>query len=433
MPQKLLLTYIGLIEEKKLLRALIRKQIRPVFNRTKLISALIPKTVVLSKPIELPKKLIKINYKPFRKLALSTINVESKSNTPGKKRIINLIQESRQAFIHNNQSVKTLASGVKVFTQQINGIKYRIFGVRSEDQTKINFEKLRQEISEELAFNETKDFIQIIGDSQNFSPKGTDFCRNYLSHLLNKYKENIILYGLTGHVDQEIKADTNQFLSEWLDQDINRSKRVVANVVDKHTVEAIDSWGCTVPDNITNFFLVYTDGPKAEVKFGIDIPSSDGLTNSLVICFDGGMQSLRQIICMLNNNIKITCLQNLRDLKDPKSFDETSKLPYLSAGEYLSFLKDKIKNTETVSENKIKEYSKEYLSTHALYSPKQVDGDKAKLLNDAMEQFYQKEIWKKLYLFDSVSITNIKPESASKIDSIPTDHIVERHHRRNQF
>lgn len=368
------------------------------------------------------KPTIKINYQPFRRLALSTVSIESKANTPEKKRVINLVRDSRSAFIHNDHLVKTLESGVKFFTQEINGKEYRIFGIKSANQSKIDFEKLRQEISNELGFKETKDFIQIIGDSQNFSSAGTDFCRKYLSTYLQKNKECIILYGLTGHIDSTgIRADTNHFVSEWLDKDITQSKRIVANVVDKHTVSAIDTWGCTVPYSIKNYFLVYTDGPEAEVKFGGDIPSSDGLTNRQAICFDGGMQSLRQIIYMLNSNIKIIALHNLRDLNDPKSFDKETKLPYLSAAEYLYFLKNKIKKPETTTSDEIKEYSKEYLSTHALYNPKQLDGDtKEQLLNDAMTQFYQNEIWKKLHLFNSTNMA-IQGELVCKKELVLAD------------
>ncbi|MEO8400854.1 MAG: hypothetical protein ABI597_03520 [Gammaproteobacteria bacterium] len=226
---------------------------------------------------------------------------------------IDLIKTARQVFIQSDKyPVKSLNGPVKLFSKKINGETYRVFGVKKDDQKEIDFDKLRQEISYELAFNKTQTFVQIIGDSNCFGQQETDFCRRYLSEYLEHDKECIVLYGFTGNLsDDGNRADTNALLAEWLDQHPERANNVIANVVDEHTITAIEKWGCTVSSNVKNYFLVYTDELTPTVKFGDDTPSSDGLSNK-ACCLRGGVLSLRQILAMLNDNVLINCVVGLR-------------------------------------------------------------------------------------------------------------------------
>lgn len=325
----------------------------------------------------------------------------STSSNEKKSEIPNLIRSARNAFLDLEQKDMNVLQGlVKVFTKKVNNKTYRVFGLKKEDQSKIDFKKLRAELSNELGFKETKPFSQIIGDSIHFSKQGSQECRKVFAESVKNDNESIMLYGYTGNRSSDNSLiDANQAVNEWLDQSADNSKRVIANVVDEHFVVAIEKWGCSISENISNLFLIYSDGQTPSVKFGDDVTLSDGLTNEKVICFDGGIQSLRQIINMLRNDISVVGLQELRDLSLEKHIEPSSKQPYLSAIGFLNC----IKNKDVQSAEEAKECISEYFKSYAITNMKAKDAcTKKALLTAAVDDFIKYEIWKKLKLVKTI-------------------------------
>src|SRR3990167_819500 len=133
-------------------------------------------------------------------------------------RILELIPQSRNEFIQeaatsiytNSQSQEH--SRVKIFAAD----NYKIFGINRDDQENINYDALRHTISYLMGFQNTyPKFVQMIGDSQPFSPEGTQFAQQRLNDfVLNQYPDCIILFGFTGKYYKEKNiTDTNHLLS----------------------------------------------------------------------------------------------------------------------------------------------------------------------------------------------------------------------------
>lgn len=307
--------------------------------------------------------------------------------------IISLIKNARYTFLEGStNNLKRLSNNVSLFTQDINGKKYRVFGIKKENQNKIDFNKLRGEISKELGFAGTKKFMQVIGDSAAFSKAGTAYGRKFIPKYLSNNENSIMLYGLTGNVSHDgSQADVNQLVSEYIDNEPEQAKRFIANVVDFHSILAMEKWGSTVPNHINNFFLVYTDGPEPSAKFGDDIIVSDGLTNDKALCLGGGVQTLRQMNAMLKNDVKMDAVNGLRN-------DSTDTLPLLSATEFFMGLKNHLASHHTTKEHAAS-FVHSYLQKHTLFDVARPDsGTKEALFQATMDQFYQDEIWKKLHL-----------------------------------
>lgn len=149
--------------------------------------------------------------------------------------------------------------------------------------------------------------------------------------------------------------------------------------------------------------MVYSDTPNPSVKFGDDIQSSDGITKSSVLAFEGGIQALRQILYMLCRGVVVKGLINLRDLRDPNdsiNFDPVTKRPYLSAVHFLDYMKSQLKTaTGEINAVLLKEIADKYLEMYALYNKtKPYASTKQALWDDAWKDFVD-EGWKCLKLF----------------------------------
>ncbi len=322
---------------------------------------------------------------------------------------VNIINQARQVFLQTDLSTKNESKSeengllkqinpfVKLYTCTLEGKIYRVFGVLKEDQEKVDYAGLRQDISAELGFTKTVSFSQVIGDTNAYSKKGTQDSKKYLTNQLeNVIPDDIILYGLTGRRSPDGSClGANPLVNAWLDESPSPKKcaRVIANVVDFHTVEAITKWGCRVSENITNFYLVYSN-PNPSVMFGDDVQSSDNLTNNKAFCFDGGIQSLRQCFYMMKRGIKIEALVGLRDFSDSKlTICSFTNLPYLSASEFINSLNDITKAKNATVED-VKQGISRYLASHAPYAKNAKDASTKDALWEAtLIDIIQGSLW----------------------------------------
>jgi len=322
---------------------------------------------------------------------------------------VELFKQATAAFLQDRAPL--FFDNVRIFRiAQEDGKEFVVFGVKREDQHRINFEELRIEMARVMGFTKPKQYIQFIGDSALYSKEGTLHAKHKIDQILSHDKDSIVLYGYTGSKQKEgaERRDINQLLSDWVDEDTSRASRVVANIVDEHTITAINKWDCTVSENVHNFFLVYSDTKEPSVKFGDDIMSSDGLTNLKAYSFEGGIQSLRQIVYMLKRDVAIHGISNLRDLSDstnPRYFDPVSKKSYLSAVEFLQSIKE--------SSDGFVKASEDYLATHALYNKSKGDASTKDALWVAAYADLVSGVWKKLSRFTCESSPKIMAENVS--------------------
>lgn len=311
--------------------------------------------------------------------------------------ILDLIQSSRNTFL---SSSSFMPSSLKIYSNK----EKKVFGIERQDQASINYDELRHKIAYQLGVQEAyPQFTQLFGDSQLFSPKGTQFAYHVLNDFINiQYPKSIILYGFTGKHDPIKKStDVNHLLSLMVDNKQVDAKRVLANVVDFHTVLAIKEWpGVCISENVNNFTLIYTNSEKPGARFGDDTPTTDHLTNTAAICFEGGIQSLLQSINLVNKGVPIlgvTGLRDLSDLRNPLAYEVESGKPYLSAIHFLHFMKEKVKKNKEWGETEVKDWTSEYLNKFALTSSKAKDVDtKSALWNEAMKKFVDNRIGDKL-------------------------------------
>lgn len=325
--------------------------------------------------------------------------------------ILHLIAKCRDACIKNETPIiyknnQVASKGVSLFTADNS----KIFAIERNEQKIINYDQLRFGIQYHMGIKQNYPrFTQLIGDSQLFSASGTRFAQHVLNEFVNKmYPDSIVLFGFTGKYDEQTKAtEVNHLLSLMVDNKTIDDNRVLANMVDFHTPAAISEWpGTFISENIKYFTLVYSDSIKPETKFGEDTPTTDNLTNSAAICFEGGIQSLLQAINLLNRNIPVVGVTGLRDLSDmtnPRYYDVDSSKPYLSAIGFLQYIQEKTKR-QTITETDIKKCIAEYLNTYALYNIWAKDADtKQALWEEAMNKFITYKTWTKLDRLELIS------------------------------
>ena len=277
----------------------------------------------------------------------------------------------------------------------------RVFFVHKDSQDKINFDYARSGILSYLKLNEETQILQVIGDCIPFSNQGTQKAKEILSRILDQPNQ-LLLWGYTGsQQDDGRRLDINQILNTWVDASPVRGNTVLANVLDIDTPRALKEWNCFGSENAKNFYLV-----NGEAKFGEDIVSSDFLTDRSC-CFEGGIQSFRQIIDLLTRDISIQCYYGLR--KEGDVVQDT----YFSAVEFMKFIRDRIEkyyeyNNLTpgqipekmdVADEFLELWKLTYLEEHRLYNPEVKDpSSREALFKAAWELFLKKELWRKLDL-----------------------------------
>lgn len=308
--------------------------------------------------------------------------------------------------------VEDILSATKLFesdqTQIIEGTSYlklvklgnkTFFGIRKDHQSFMNYELARKVILQQLNLPIHSKIYQVLGDSAKYHKAGTEFAREYLNKHLEK--AGLVLWGFTGYGTASHERDANQLVSDWID--LNQAgHRSLANVVDFNTIEALTKWKNQGSLANRNFFLVHDQGTA---KFGDDVISSDFITD-LGICFDGGIQSFRQIVNLLSRNVETYGCYNLRGDNHPASFDPISQTykQYFSAAEFFdqlkTFLLEKQASGEEPSVRLVEQFKEAYIKEQPLFkfNPKKPVADKAALFETGWKQFMDEELWRRLDL-----------------------------------
>ena len=322
--------------------------------------------------------------------------------------IIGFLTRARSEFLLFEQAkqqsphIKELSTHVRVYSEVIDGVTCRVFGVNKQEQQCIDYADLKSRLCAELGFPTAKKYIQIIGDSTVYSQEGTAFLQDYFSQqLMPQMQTSIILYGFTGNQRAGCE-DINQAVTRWLERDKVDPRTVVANVVDCDTPKAIREWYCSVNESIVNYFLVYTPG-EPSAKFGDDSYLSDSLSD-IAYCAEGGTQSWCQIVNMLSRQANLTFLTGLRDCQNRDVINPATKLLYFSAAEFVSELQDYVVKAESTTLN-LEEFfhDNEYLRQHPLCDVANKNAQ-SKLVQwqTGCELFLKQELWKKILTVEHV-------------------------------
>lgn len=289
----------------------------------------------------------------------------------------------------------------------------QFFGVKRENQEELDFTVVRSMILDKMGLSPETKTIQVVGDSAAYSGPGTAKGREFLNEILNNNPDALILWGFTGNQRGQLdELDVNQLVNTWIEEEPSRASRTLANVVDKHTVQAISEWKCKVSPSNTNFFLVYGDVNKGAL-FGDDVISSDSITDKLVL-LEGGVQSFTQAVNCLSRDVEIQGVYNLRVTKNSSTYviPEGLDIQYFGAAEFLQLLKDetalkraRLTKDETTSKevylttDEVEIIRKSYLETHHLFNPYRPDGGtKERLFAKAWKDFTEGRLWEKLHL-----------------------------------
>lgn len=328
-------------------------------------------------------------------------------------KILELIRQSGDKFAQS--LCKTIEkTNIQLFEDES---KNKIFGINFENQETIDFDHLRHVINYHLTKqNNYPEFCQLIGDSQLFSIQGTRFAQSYLKNFLTNRPNVIMLYGYTGkHANGA--TDTNHLLSLLVDNGEIAPHRVLGNIVDYHTPLAIKEWpGVVVSNNVLNYTLIYKRDAQgnASAKFGDDTCTTDNLTNSAVICCEGGIQSLLQIVNVLNKGAIVYGLTGLRDLSDKtntRAYDIAAGKPYLSAIDFMRHIKEKFNPQENCPEQHLQNIIDEYLKSYSLYNKLAKDADtKQALWEQALAKMVTGKTWEKLEKLIIVSSADLNNE-----------------------
>jgi hypothetical protein len=317
----------------------------------------------------------------------------------------------QQSYEKNIRTKEEVVADIKVAKQIFNegsavglqgtrGLDYferdgfRYFGVEKDGQNFLDFVEVKKTILQKLGMSADTPIVQVVGDSDWFTEAGALFAKNYVFKDLNANKNALVLYGFTGHRSQEPeKYDVNGIVNEWMSQDSERADRVLANIVDSATVGVIEKYKCDVSLENKNFYLVHGDA-----NFGDDVLSSDMITDK-VICLEGGIQSLRQVINCIHGDAPATCLYNLRDpQKNMLSAAGFLKTFVDYANEMNLDVKDLTNGQVAMI---IDQYKKE---RDLLFDPTRHDaGTKSHLFNEAIEMFINEEVWRKLNLCEFIA------------------------------
>lgn len=283
------------------------------------------------------------------------------------------------------------------------------FAVNKFRQKEMNFSQARSGILTHLQLPIETKIIQIIGDCTPFSTTGTCKAREAISSILEDPNQ-LLLWGYTGsQKDNGQRLDINQLLNEWVDSCDTRSSRVLANILDVDTIKALTEWNCLGAKTTKNFYLVY-----GGAKFGEDIDSSDFITDQ-ACCFDGGIQSFRQMTNLLMRSTSIRCYYGLRTSNDPANFDRNAQsyIEYFSAVEFMKWMRDNIQkyyeyNDLTgktippeldICDDILEIWKDRYLNLHPLCNPLVRDfTTRHALFEDGWKLFLEKKLWKSLHL-----------------------------------
>lgn len=232
------------------------------------------------------------------------------------------------------------------------GIQYNFFGVEDKKQLNVNFSEFKEKVIKLMNIPATK-ALQLIGDSSLFSKEGSDFARKILREEFDK--SNLIEYGYTGYMNNG-QLCVNSFITEYLNENPTAAYKVLANIVG-HTHVALNEWGTTGSTFVRNFVVVYSnDGMTKKpiydenglkisgyTTFGDDIIMSDYILQSKdedrIICVEGGVQSLRQVMNAVALNIPVCFIYNVRT---------TERESFLSAARLFKKIHDLFRDNDEI-------------------------------------------------------------------------------------
>ncbi|MDP1723372.1 MAG: hypothetical protein Q8L85_01550 [Alphaproteobacteria bacterium] len=280
-------------------------------------------------------------------------------------------------------------SSVNTEHVEVNGKNF--YGIDQKNLNKTNYVQLKTDLINKMGLK-TRRMVQIVGSSNQFSVEGTQLAREFLKPYFDG--EHIIEYGYTGHINDDLsKLDINSFLNEYIEQNPNETHRVLANVVG-HTFTALNLWGCKVSDKVSNFVVVYNDYGMQEgfTKFGDDVIASDYIMSAedddLLVIVEGGPQSFRQAVNVLEKGVNVVALGNVREEKDRKFF---------STAEFFDLVKTALLKNLDLTGQDIKQILDSYLSNHEAWDPTRPDAStKEGLFYSTVADFINRGIYKKL-------------------------------------
>lgn len=159
-----------------------------------------------------------------------------------------------------------------------------------------------------LKDNPSSSILQVVGDSgTSFDESSLPRARRILSHAIKQ--DTYIEFGWTFQI-----RDANWLVVDYLETHPEVGQRVIVNAVNV----AIDIVG-TGEWSYSNHArqMVFVNGDPS-TNFGDDVWISDGVMRKgdRMICFEGGIQSLKQCINMLLAGIRVIVVTDLRsDIK----------------------------------------------------------------------------------------------------------------------
>lgn len=287
-----------------------------------------------------------------------------------------------------SQIVRFSESSIPEFIESDEGFFY---GIDQKKLEALDYKELKNSLLAKMNLK-TRRMVQIVGSSNPFSVKGTKIVREFLKpHFLG---DHMIEFGYTGHINQDSsKLDINSFLNEYVEDNPSEAHRVLANVVG-HSVIALNLWGTKVSSLVSNFVVVFNEHGMGEgfTKFGDDVMASDFIMspedNDLLVVIEGGAQSFRQAVNVLEKGVQVVALANVRE--------EVEKIVF-SAAELFALVRSELEVNPDLSPEDVKEIVKTYLSNHWAWDPRRPDASTKKALFDsAVADFVEKGIYKKL-------------------------------------
>lgn len=253
-------------------------------------------------------------------------------------------------------------------------------------------------------FNISNDRIyQIIGDSVLWPEPGTNTAQEVLSFILKMDDNTTLLYGYNEFDPAKNKNPNpaytmnsrcvNGVVGNFINNNLNHVDKFIGHVVNKQSYDALTSWGYIGNSNVRNFFEVVSfdeeDNPNA--CLGENIMYCDYLTTDL-ICFEGGLQSLAQVVNCLSNDAKIHIASNFRSERGRTFF---------STAEFFKHLKETMESTNVYTENDWEEYMGKY----ELYDKTKADAStKEHLYLYAKNLFFDNQLYYKI--LDNVIVYN---------------------------
>lgn len=300
------------------------------------------------------------------------------------------IEQATITFTTNKVQALSVSQGLEIC--EIAG--RRFFGIAQEIVTTLDFGRCKALILHHLNLDPSTNIVQILGDSQCFSVAGTTEGRAFLEQHLSK-ENQLIQWGLIGRGSQrEEIRNANQIAAECIAKK-GLHGRAIANVVASQTVKAIKAGACQVPENTTNFILLQENASLSDRAFWDSI-----VDEALVL--EGGIETFQKIVNLLEGEVEVRGLYNLRGPVNPATFSKTLNhyVDCFSASEFLHLLKlalIKFSNPEKAGIYFIEQFKVLYLKDHLLCNPDLPDAEAQEaLFETAWNQFIEQKLWLKL-------------------------------------